>query len=135
MTLFNAADDDEKVVADLSSNKLTGTVPADLSRLSRLSFQLENNRISGVAEELCDVEGFNDYDVQQFGCDGILCPAGTWNCLGRQSNEDSPCEPCSKTKYMGSTKCESSDASSRMGFSFFSCVMVFVGIVLLSNLL
>lgn len=113
-TLFNGADDDEKVVADLSNNKLSGTVPADLSRLSRLSLQLENNRISGVADELCEVEGFNDYDVQQFGCDGILCPAGTWNRLGRQSNEDSPCEPCSKAKYMGNTNCQSSSAASRM---------------------
>jgi Leucine-rich repeat (LRR) protein len=114
-TLFGGVADDEKVVADLSSNKLSGTVPGDLSRLSRLSLQVEGNRISEVDEGLCQVEGWNDFGVQQFGCNGILCPAGTWNRLGRQSNEDAPCNPCRKAKYMGTTNCQSGASMRTLG--------------------
>jgi Leucine-rich repeat (LRR) protein len=114
-SLFGGAANDEKVVADVSSNKLTGKVPVDLSRLSRLSLQVQGNRISSVDDDLCQVEGWNDFDVQQFGCDGILCPAGSWNRLGRQSNEDSPCTPCPKAKYMGSTYCKSSASMRTLG--------------------
>jgi hypothetical protein len=112
-TLFGSAADDEKAVADFSFNKLSGTVPGDLSHLSRLSLQVEGNYISGVDSALCDVEGWNDYGVHSFGCDAILCPAGTWNQLGRQSAEDVPCNPCRKAKYMGTTHCNSGAASLR----------------------
>lgn len=106
-TLFGSVADDEKVFADLSFNKLSGTVPGDLSRLNRLSLQVEANHISSVDDELCRIDGWNDFDVQRFGCDGFLCPIGSWNNLGRQSHEDAPCTPCKSAKYMGTTNCKS----------------------------
>jgi Leucine-rich repeat (LRR) protein len=110
-TLLAGAPVDEKIVVDLTHNKIDGTVPADLSRLSRLSLQLQDNRISEIDPQLCATEGINDFDTLSFGCNGILCPAGSWNPLGRQSNEDVACEPCDKAEFMGATHCGKSDAS------------------------
>ena len=114
-TLFGSAPTDEKVVADLSSNKLSGAVPGDLSQLSRLSLQVEGNQITDIDSELCKVGGWNDFEVEAFGCNGILCPAGTWNRLGRQSNEDGPCVSCRKSKYMGTTNCHSGASMRTLG--------------------
>lgn len=111
-TLLKSAPADQKLVVDLSSNSLTGQVPAALSRLSRLSLQVQDNQISGVDNKLCQVEGWNDFAVKSFGCDAILCPAGTWNHLGHQSNSNSPCTDCRKAKYMGTTHCHGSGAPS-----------------------
>jgi len=103
--LLASSSSNEKIVVDLSHNKITGVVPADLSRLSRLYIQLQENEITGIDESLCTTDGLNDFDVLSFGCDGILCPVGTWNNLGRQSNEDAPCGPCKTAKFMGTTNC------------------------------
>lgn len=105
--LLLSASATEKVVVDLSQNALTGTIPGGLSRLSKLALQAEGNKITAVDEDLCMVGGWNDYDVQEFGCDAILCPVGTWNRLGRQATETTPCADCKKAKYMGTTTCSS----------------------------
>mmetsp|Transcript_18681 Transcript_18681/g.52232 ORF Transcript_18681/g.52232 Transcript_18681/m.52232 type:complete len:1188 (+) Transcript_18681:289-3852(+) len=105
-TLLAGSPPDDKVVVDLSHNKIDGVVPGAISRLTRLSIQLEENQIIGIDAQLCAMDGVNDFDVMSYGCSGILCPIGTWNNLGRQSN-DVPCEPCKKAKYMGSTTCGS----------------------------
>ena len=110
-TLLASSPPDDKVVVNLSHNKIEGVVPADLSRLYRLSIQLQENEISGIDEDLCKTDGVNDFDALSFGCNGILCPVGTWNSLGRQSNEDVPCEPCKKAKFMGTTNCGGSSDS------------------------
>jgi Leucine-rich repeat (LRR) protein len=110
-TLLAASPVDEKVVVDLSHNKIGGTVPADLSRIPRLSLQLQDNRIVEIDPALCQTEGINDFDTLSFGCSGILCPAGSWNPLGRQSNEDVACEPCDKAEFMGATHCGKSSGS------------------------
>jgi hypothetical protein len=110
-TLLAGSPRDKKVLVDLSKNNLAGMVPADIGRLSRLTILLQDNQITGLQRGICDVEGLNDYTVMSFGCDAILCPVGTWNQLGRQSNEDMPCEPCNKAKYMGSTHCGKSGAT------------------------
>eukprot|EP00529_Nitzschia_sp_RCC80_P008198 CAMPEP_0113507458 /NCGR_PEP_ID=MMETSP0014_2-20120614/36475_1 /TAXON_ID=2857 /ORGANISM="Nitzschia sp." /LENGTH=1167 /DNA_ID=CAMNT_0000403067 /DNA_START=213 /DNA_END=3716 /DNA_ORIENTATION=+ /assembly_acc=CAM_ASM_000159 len=115
-TLLSLAPSDDKVVVDLSHNKIGGAVPAEISRMKRLSLQLQDNRIEQIDAALCDVEGINDYDVLSFGCNGILCPAGSYNSLGRQSSEDLPCSPCDKAQFMGATHCGKSDASSRGRF-------------------
>jgi hypothetical protein len=72
---------------------------------------LQENEISGIDSDLCKTDGVNDFDALSFGCNGILCPVGTWNNLGRQSNEDVPCEPCKKAKFMGTTNCGGSSDS------------------------
>ena len=111
-TLLSSAPSDEKVVVDLSHNMISGVIPAEISRMTRLSLQLQDNRIEQIDPSLCSVEGINDFDVLSFGCDGILCPAGTYNSLGRQSSEDLPCSPCDKAQFMGATHCGKSDAPS-----------------------
>eukprot|EP00536_Pseudo-nitzschia_multiseries_P004730 jgi/Psemu1/188782/e_gw1.81.134.1 len=105
-TLLAGSPPDDKVVVDLSYNKVNGVVPGEISRLSRLSIHLEENEIIGIDAQICATNGVNDFDAMSYGCSGILCPIGTWNSLGRQSN-DVPCEPCKKAKYMGSTTCGS----------------------------
>jgi len=121
-TFFGGASGNEKLVADLSSNSLSGSIPGELSRLSRLSLQVQGNQISGLDEGLCEVDGWNDFDVQKFGCDAILCPAGTWNHHGRQSNEESPCLSCRKAKFMGSTQCSSGSSFGTLGLWAFVVV-------------
>lgn len=110
-TLLASSPQDDKLVVDLSHNNIEGIVPADISRLSRLSIQLQENQISGIDPDLCETDGLNDFDILSFGCNGILCPIGTWNNLGRQSNENVPCEPCKKAKFMGTTNCGGSSDS------------------------
>lgn len=117
-TLFKSSSTTDKVVADLSSNMLRGQVPAALARLPRLSLQVQDNQISGVDSELCNIEGWNDFAVKTYGCDAILCPAGSWNRQGRQSNENSPCTECRKAKYMGTTRCHGSGGSTMRDASF-----------------
>lgn len=109
-TLLATSSTDDKILVDLSHNGINGVVPAELSRLSRLSIQLQENEISGIDQKLCDTDGLNDFDALSFGCDGILCPAGSWNNLGRQSNEDTPCKPCKDAKFMGATNCADSSS-------------------------
>lgn len=96
---------DEKLFVDLSDNRLTGTVPADLKRMERLQIHLQNNQITAVDDELCKVNGWNDNDVQQYGCKGIMCPVGTYNVAGRQTADNGDCDFCKVAKYMGQTKC------------------------------
>jgi len=104
-TLLQQSPSNEKLVVDLSSNLLTGSIPGELSSLLRLSLLVQNNQITRVSDELCGIEGWNDGAVKAYGCDAILCHAGTWNPLGRQTSEDSPCMDCEKNKFMGATRC------------------------------
>ncbi len=131
-TLFKSVATEEKVVADLSFNFLTGQLPAALAHLPRLSIQLQENQISGVDSELCQVEGWNDFTVKSYGCDAILCPIGSWNHLGRQSNDNSPCTVCGKAKYMGTTHCPGSGAASTRGTALTVCTIAFLSWILVS---
>jgi Leucine-rich repeat (LRR) protein len=119
--LLASVSGDQSVVVDLSANKLSGKIPRELSRLSMLSLQVENNQISDIDSELCEADSWNDNDVKEFGCAGILCPSGTWNSLGRQSSEDIPCAPCGRATYLGATHCGTSAGvtSFQLGGGFF----------------
>jgi Leucine-rich repeat (LRR) protein len=127
-----------KIVVDLSHNQIEGIVPGELGRSTRLSIELQENKITGIDGSLCNVGGWNDFGVMSFGCDGILCPTGTWNSLGRQSSEGVPCATCKKggaAKYMGATTCGSStttiSSSSSRGRTSGGCMAValLVGLV------
>ena len=122
----------EKIVLDLSHNQIEGTVPRSLAKLQRLSLQLNDNKISEIDENLCYVTGMNDFGVLNYGCDGILCPIGTYNALGRQTTDEVPCNKCRKAKFMGSTTCgNKSSASSRLSISGIVALLVSTALTLL----
>ena len=108
-SFFSNLDENEKAVADLSYNNLSGVVPGELGRIERFTLQLKGNKIEFLDPTLCKVEGWNNYDVDKYGCDGILCPPGTFNPTGRQSSDESPCRHCGdkgkKSHYYGATTC------------------------------
>lgn len=118
------AQPDEKIFCDVSDNILTGTIPASLVHLNSLSFHAHNNRIQGIAGQVCRMDAWNDYDVQRFGCDGLMCPSGTFNPKGRQSSQDSPCTACSQNQYYGSTMCSSSTRTAWSGLILIGGVLV-----------
>jgi Leucine-rich repeat (LRR) protein len=105
-TLLQSSNPNEKIVVDISSNSLTGTLPAALQRFDSLSIHLHDNKIADIDDELCELQGWNDFDVQEFGCAGILCPVGYANTAGRQTSLGHPCVQCNAAKFMGSTACE-----------------------------
>eukprot|EP00934_Nitzschia_sp_Nitz4_P009292 Nitzschia sp. Nitz4//scaffold76_size158648//141429//149315//NITZ4_002570-RA/size158648-processed-gene-0.274-mRNA-1//-1//CDS//3329557917//9282//frame0 len=98
-----------EIRVDLTSNRLTGTIPGSLTQFSSMSIYLAGNRISDIADGLCDIEDWMGNDVGQFECDGILCPSGTYNSIGRRSSSDSTCQPCpsgtNTSGFMGSFEC------------------------------
>mmetsp|Transcript_28997 Transcript_28997/g.47879 ORF Transcript_28997/g.47879 Transcript_28997/m.47879 type:complete len:1154 (+) Transcript_28997:149-3610(+) len=110
--LLNAFED-SKIFVDISGNRLSGALPKDLQRLNSLSIHLKNNQLTSIDDELCRMEAWNDYDVQSYGCDGLLCPVGTFNKKGRQSSIDDLCESCGDSPsndYMGQTQCSAAAA-------------------------
>ena len=111
---------DDKIFVDVSSNKLTGTLPFDLQRLNRLGIKADQNKLSGIDPQLCTLQAWNDYDVKNFGCNAILCPSGTYNDYGRQISDESPCQLCKDSTYMGATQC-SSARRLMLGLSFLFC--------------
>ena len=133
-TLFQQASREKKLVADLSSNSLTGMLPGELSGLPRLSLLVQNNEIIGINAQLCEIEGWNDGAVKIYGCDAILCPAGTWNPLGRQTSEDSACVDCGKSKFMGSTRCGRSSSVTYSTTATTSPLVLAVSSIVLSSL-
>lgn len=89
--------------ADISDNFLTGTVPSGVARLPNL--YMHDNNIDGIAQDVCDGVATN---LQQFGCDAVLCRPGTYNQLGRQVAQDKPCIDCNHdgaAMHFGSTEC------------------------------
>jgi Leucine-rich repeat (LRR) protein len=103
-----ASSKDSKIFCDLASNFLTGTIPGSMFHMNRLSLHVQDNRFEAVAGEICRMKAWNDYDLDTYGCAGLMCPKGTFNPKGRQSSPDSPCEDCPQNQYMGSTQCSSS---------------------------
>jgi len=111
LSFLASVDMEEKLVVDLSRNNLKGSIPRELVHLDRLTIHLRDNQISGIDRELCSAEGWNDYDVERYGCDGILCPAGTSSAMGRQTSDTSACTPCEEAEYFGSTACYTEETS------------------------
>ncbi|KAI2508081.1 hypothetical protein MHU86_6373 [Fragilaria crotonensis] len=99
------------VVLDLSGNQLTGWVPAELDRFKELKIYLRNNMISDIPVPLCDNVDWNEGDVEAFGCNGLLCPPGTYNLVGRE-RPDEPCQGClDGSPYFGQVTCTNPSSS------------------------
>jgi len=103
---------------DLASNVLTGTIPVELDRFDRVTLYLRENNIVGLSSSFCDNVGWNSGDVESYGCNGILCPPGTFNSFGRARGA-SVCLQCnSDNTYYGQVECNpSSTASPLMAWS------------------
>jgi len=121
-----------KVHVDLASNMLTGGLPLELDRFETMTIYLRDNRIDQLHSEFCDNRGWNGGDVDHFGCNAILCPAGTAAAIGRQSMDTigSPCVRCENgnMQYYGMTNCDSSAAAGLGSVSRLSVIASFVAI-------
>ena len=105
------------VMIDLSGNELTGWVPAELDRFQELSIYLRKNKISEIPVTLCDNVDWNEGDVEAFGCNGLLCPPGTYNMVGRE-RPDEPCLGClDGSPYFGQVNCTSPSSASILSLS------------------
>lgn len=99
----------DALIIGLSDNELSGTVPSSLAQFENLFISLAGNRITGIDQSLCKKSSWMNGDVAKFGCDAILCPAGTYSTFGRMTAEFNKCFPCRNSAlsfpFMGSTKC------------------------------
>jgi Leucine-rich repeat (LRR) protein len=94
----------EKKVADLSTNRIIGPIPANLSRFTAFDLYLSDNMIDTIPPEICALS-WNGGKLAGEGCDHILCGKSTFNSLGRATS-DLACLPCTNaTSYLGSTHC------------------------------
>ena len=103
----NANDDDAPLIKiDLSNNQLTGSVPASLDDLADLAveWKLHDNAFEGIATELCDNSDWNRGAISNYGCDGLLCPPGTYGVVGHASAEHT-CRACEESTQYGATTC------------------------------
>lgn len=102
---------------DLSDNELTGYLPSEF-RFPPIEFlDVSGNKLDGVVPPmLClagDING-NGYQ-NDFNCDIISCPSGTWSPIGRATTaefhngkriREHSCKPCKKTHtFLGSRQC------------------------------
>mmetsp|Transcript_19737 Transcript_19737/g.35575 ORF Transcript_19737/g.35575 Transcript_19737/m.35575 type:complete len:118 (+) Transcript_19737:599-952(+) len=104
----------------LSQNHVTGVIPEEFKRFSSLSLSLAGNHILGIPPPLCGISEWNDGDVRDFGCEGILCKPGSFNAYGRKTS-GVDCFECSGAVYYGERQCETSGVS-RLSFSFILCL-------------
>ena len=90
-----------RLFLDLSSNQLTGVVPASLARFTDVTIYLRNNLFEGIHPNVCKQPSWNGGDVDAYGCDGIMCPVKSYSVTGRASKSGTPCLRCSKSMYFG----------------------------------
>jgi len=107
--LENATTADAYIHIGLSFNQLKGTVPPELERFSSLQLNVVGNQITHLPKRFCTFGKWMGGTVEQYGCDAILCPNGTYNKDGRQINDEDPCMPCpdgTGSPYLGATSCD-----------------------------
>jgi Leucine-rich repeat (LRR) protein len=94
---------------DLSSNLLTGTVPAGLDTISVLDLRLIGNMISALPSVFCDNSDWMEGDVGKLeSCDAIMCPPHFASPDGRATTAADN-QPCATeggfAPFYGSTSC------------------------------
>jgi hypothetical protein len=96
----------ETLYIDLSKNRIEGKVPGELARFEKMTIYLKDNYIFGIERDVCDNSSWNDGDVEEYSCNAILCPPGTFAPgKGRQSIGGSECAACKKAKFYGQSQC------------------------------
>jgi Leucine-rich repeat (LRR) protein len=106
--LDGVIDTSSLIKVDLTSNDLTGIVPASLTQFDQMSLFIGGNRITGIAEGLCNKASWLGGAVGTSGCNAILCPAGTYSSIGRQDSAV-VCQSCETGTdgILGSFICQS----------------------------
>jgi Leucine-rich repeat (LRR) protein len=93
----------------LSRNMLNGTVPAELSKFDRMTITLDGNLITEIAPEVCAKKKWMEGEVEQYGCDAILCPAEHYHSeIGRATKLLGGCGACPALMgdpILGNTMC------------------------------
>jgi Leucine-rich repeat (LRR) protein len=106
--LKDIADPSKPITVDLAMNKLAGTIPSGpFMKFKDLTLYLRENEFIELATDLCTKDKWNGGDVGKYGCDGLLCPRGTFSESGRQKSDDTPCEKCDlpTSFFMGAVEC------------------------------
>ncbi|KAL3915907.1 MAG: hypothetical protein SGILL_005427, partial [Bacillariaceae sp.] len=95
---------------NLAHNEFTGVIPESIDNLAALeiNWRLGDNKWEGVPEVLCDNENWNEGNIAEYGCFGLLCPPGEYSKLGF-ATEDKPCRTCDTAEYFGATNCFDKD--------------------------
>jgi hypothetical protein len=96
----------ETMYIDLSKNRIEGKVPGELARFEKMTIYLKDNFLMQIERDVCDNGAWNDGDVEQYSCNAILCPPGTFSPgNGRQSLGSSECMTCKDAKFYGQSQC------------------------------
>jgi Leucine-rich repeat (LRR) protein len=106
--LADVDDSDSLINIHLDGNQLLGSVPAQLSAFSKLNIYLQDNLLTAIGDGLCEQSQWLDGSVGRYKCDAILCPAGEYSPIGRQSTESNACELCPEAEdspYIGVSFC------------------------------
>lgn len=95
---------------DVSHNQLHGTIPATFGRSRSIKdFRLGGNMFyDPVPPSLCTNTNVNGGFATIYGCDGVICPLGTYSESGHATPADKGCKKCPEnetTMYLGSTEC------------------------------
>jgi hypothetical protein len=96
---------------DVSNNQLHGTIPFSFAHsLTIKDFRFGGNMIyDPIPPPLCSNPRINGGATRKHGCDGVICPLGTYSDIGHATLEES-CRPCPEgqtSMYLGSATCRS----------------------------
>lgn len=105
-----------EIFVDISRNFLEGEIPEGLSRFQKATFLFSNNNLEQIPEALCSL-GWNDAPQSSADCNFIMCPAGTFNELGRATTE-LPCIPCPSAVFAGTTSCGDVERDALISFFY-----------------
>jgi Leucine rich repeat len=87
---------------DLSNNSnLSGVLPDCLGDMDSLhTVYIRNTKLKGpIPQGLCRKQ------PNEFGCDGVACPANTYAPRWGRQTADTRCEPCLTSQFLGATRC------------------------------
>jgi Leucine-rich repeat (LRR) protein len=101
------------VTVDLRTNSITGSVPRSLlGTVGDFTLLLSGNQINEIPDAICNTppDNWNQGDLLEYGCDGLLCKKGFYSPIGRET-AGYQCQVCSDSEdsnvqnYLGNTKC------------------------------
>ena len=98
---LKSAPRDEAMIVDLRNNRLSGHVPGSLDAHSNMKLYLSGNQFDSMSTSLCDNTKWMAGDVKEHGCNGILCPVGTYS----EDDGRGECQTCASATVMGMKSC------------------------------